>query len=51
MASIILLAKVSLSFIDCWVCALVDGYGALMRRGDGTDFANSDAGCVIAVGV
>ena len=51
MASIILLVKVSLYFIDCWVCALVNSYGALIRRGDGTDFADSGVGCVIAVGV
>ena len=51
MACIILLAKVSLYFVDCWVCVLVDGDGALMRRGAGTDFTDSGVGCVITVGV
>ena len=51
MAFIILLEKVSLYFADCWVCALVDGYGMLILGGDEVDFADFDEGCVMLTGV
>ena len=51
MVFIILLAKLSLYIVDCWVCAFVDGEGVLMIGGDEVGLADFGEECVMLSGL